>query len=77
MTVIGFLRHLPHQGQRHDQPRFHLPLEIGREGPGEGAVADEAPGFDVAAPVIRCEVGGRDEDLLVIVDDCLGVKDVP
>jgi len=47
------------------------------EGLGEGAVADEAPGFDVAAPVIRCEVGGRDEDLLVIVDDCLGVKDVP
>ena len=77
MTVIGFLRHLPHQGQRHDQPRFHAPLEIGREGLGEGSVADKDACLDVPVERIRGEIGGGDERLFVVLDDGLGVKDVP
>ena len=77
MTVIGLLRHLPHQGQRHDQPRFHVPLEIGRDGLGEGTVADQDACLDVPVERIRGEVRGGDEDLLVVVDDGLGVEDGP
>ena len=77
MTVIGFLRHLPHRGQRHNQPRFHVPLEIGREGLGEGPVAYKETSLNVPVPRLRGEIGGGDEDLLVVVDDRLGMEDGP
>jgi hypothetical protein len=54
-----------------------VPLEIGREGLGEGSVADKDACLDVPVERIRGEIGGGDERLFVVLDDGLGVKDVP
>lgn len=48
-----------------------------REGLGEGPVADEDACLDVPVECIRGEVRGGDEDLLVVVDDRLGVDHRP
>ena len=48
-----------------------------RERLGEGPVADKQPGLDVPFKGLRGEVRGRDEHLLVVVDDRLGVEDRP
>ena len=64
---------LPQRRKRHDQRRIDEPLEVGREGLGEGPVTDQEPGLEKHVQSLRGEVGGRDETLLVVVDDCLGV----
>ena len=48
-----------------------------RERLGEGPVADQEPGFNVPDRRLRSEVGRREEELLVVVDDGLGVEDCP
>ena len=48
-----------------------------RERLGEGPVADEKSGFNVPDQRLRGEVGRRDEDQLVVVDDGLGMEDRP
>ena len=68
---------LPHRGQRHDQPGIDEPLEVRRDGLGEGPVADQDACLDVPVERLRGEIGGGDEHLLVVVDDCLGVEDRP
>jgi len=54
-----------------------VPLEIGRDGLGEGTVAYQEPCLDIPGQGIRGEIGGGDEDLLVVVDDRLGMEDGP
>ena len=48
-----------------------------REGLGEGPVADKETSLNVPVQRLRGEVGGGDEDLLVVVDDRLGMEDRP
>lgn len=68
---------LPQRRKRHDQRRIDEPLEVGCKRLGEGPVADEDACLDVPVECIRGEVRGGDEDLLVVVDDRLGVEDGP
>ena len=68
---------LRHRRQGHDQPRFHVPLEIGRDGLGEGTVAYQEPCLDIPGQGIRREVRGRHKNLLAVLDDGLGVEDCP
>ena len=68
---------LRHRRQGHDQPRFHVPLEIGRDGLGEGTVAYQEPGLNIPGQGIRREVRGRHKNLLAVLDDGLGVEDCP
>ena len=44
---------------------------------GEGPVADKDACLGGSVERIRGEVGRRDEDLLAVLDDCLGVEDGP
>ena len=69
--------HLRHRRQRHDESGIDEPLEVGCESLGEGPVADKQPGLDVPFKGLRGEVGRRDEDQLVVVDDGLGMEDRP
>ena len=69
--------HLRHRRQRHDQRGIDEPLEMQCEGLGQCAVADQDASLYVPVECIRGEVRGGDEDLLVVVDDCLGVEDRP
>ena len=52
-------------------------MEVRRDGLGEEPVADKDACLGVPVERIRGEVGGGDEDLLVVVDDGLGVEDHP
>ena len=69
--------HLRHRRQRHDESGIDEPLEVGCESLGESPVADEDACLDVPVECIRGEVRGGDEDLLVVVDDRLGVEHRP
>ena len=48
---------------------------MGCESLGEGPVADQETSLDVAFQRLRGEFRGGDEDLLVVVDDGLGMED--
>ena len=73
VSFCGRVGRLGHRRQRHDQTSVDQALEVRREGP----VADQETSLDVAFERLRGEVRGRDEHLLVVVDDRLGVEDRP
>jgi hypothetical protein len=50
---------------------------VRRERLGKCAVADKEAGLDVSVERRWGELGGRDEELLVVVDDGLGMEDRP
>ena len=66
-----------HRRQRQDRPGTGEPLEVRREGLGEGPVAnqDSRPGLLVQR--LRGEIGDGDENLFGVLDDRLGMWDLP